>query len=147
MQHEEKSMSRHRGLVAALGVGLVLILILGAVAYASVNGPTPAPMTGTIRAPDSGTESGTPTPASLQKLATITAAAADRAALRAIPGTVAATQITEDQGYVVYDVTVAGKDGQKHQVAVDAGNGTILEQSTSDNDGGTYLGRDNGGGD
>jgi uncharacterized membrane protein YkoI len=48
---------------------------------------------------------------------------------------VTGTQLADEQGYVVYDVTVAGKDGQTHDVTVDAGNGTVLHQGMAgDND-------------
>ena len=67
--------------------------------------------------------------ASLQKLAKIDQAAAEQAALKAVPGTVHETELeTSDNGYVVYDIELAGKDGNNHEVKVDAGNGEILHQ-------------------
>ncbi len=71
--------------------------------------------------------------ASLQKLAKIDQAAAEQAALKAVPGTVHETELeTSDNGYVVYDIEVAGDDGKSHEVKVDAGNGEILHQDLED---------------
>jgi uncharacterized membrane protein YkoI len=70
---------------------------------------------------------------SLQKLANIDKAAAEQAALKAVPGTVHEAELeTSDNGYVVYDIELAGKDGNKHEVKVDAGNGEILHQDLED---------------
>jgi uncharacterized membrane protein YkoI len=66
---------------------------------------------------------------SLQKLANMDKAAAEQAALKAVPGTVHEAELeTSDNGYVVYDIELAGKDGNNHEVKVDAGNGEILHQ-------------------
>jgi uncharacterized membrane protein YkoI len=71
--------------------------------------------------------------ASLQKLAKIDQAAAEQAALKAVPGTIHETELeTSDNGYVVYDIEVAGDDGKSHEVKVDAGNGEILHQDLED---------------
>jgi uncharacterized membrane protein YkoI len=71
--------------------------------------------------------------ASLQKLAKIDQAAAEQAALKAVPGTVHETELeTSDNGYVVYDIEVAGKDSKSHEVKVDASNGEILHQDLED---------------
>jgi Peptidase propeptide and YPEB domain len=75
---------------------------------------------GSIAAPD---QSG----ASLRELANIDQAAAEKAALEAVPGRVLETEL-EAEGYVVYDVEVAGEDGKTHDLEVDAGNGEILDQ-------------------
>src|SRR5215203_5974193 len=70
---------------------------------------------------------------SLHKLANIDQAAAEQAALKAVPGTVHEAELeTSDNGYVVYDIELAGKDGNKHEVKVDAGNGEILHQDLED---------------
>ena len=70
---------------------------------------------------------------SLQKLANIDKAAAEQAALKAVPGTVHEAELeTSDNGYVVYDIELAGKDGNNHEVKVDAGNGEILHQDLED---------------
>lgn len=83
---------------------------------------------GSVSAPD---QSGS----SLQELAKIDQAAAERAALKAVPGTVHETELeTSDNGYVVYDIEVAGDDGKSHEVKVDAGNGEILHQDLEEQD-------------
>ena len=78
---------------------------------------------GSIAAPD---QSG----ASLQELANIDQAAAEKAALEVVPGTVLETELEadDDNRYVVYDVEVAGDDGKTYDLEVDAGNGEILNQ-------------------
>jgi uncharacterized membrane protein YkoI len=81
---------------------------------------------GSVSAPD---QSG----ASLQDAAKIDQAAAEQAALKAVPGTVHETELeTSDNGYVVYDIEIAGDDGNNHEVKVDAGNGEILHQDLED---------------
>jgi uncharacterized membrane protein YkoI len=66
---------------------------------------------------------------SAQKLAKIDEAAAEQAALDAAPGTVHETELeTSDNGYLVYDIEIAGDDGKEHEVKVDAGNGKVLHQ-------------------
>src|SRR3712207_4282648 len=81
---------------------------------------------GSIAAPD---QSG----ASLQELANIDQAAAEKAALGAVPGTIHETELeTSDNGYVVYDIELAGKDGKSHEIKVDAGNGEILHHDLED---------------
>jgi hypothetical protein len=65
----------------------------------------------------------------LHKLANIDKAAAEQVALKAAPGTVHETELeTSDNGYLVYDIEIAGKDGKAHEVTVDAGNGKVLHQ-------------------
>ena len=77
---------------------------------------------GTVSAPD---RSGS----SLQELAKVDRAVAEQAALKAVPGTVHETELERsDDGYVVYDIEVAGDDGKTHEIKVDAGNGEILHQ-------------------
>jgi uncharacterized membrane protein YkoI len=50
-----------------------------------------------------------------------------------VPGTVHETELeTSDNGYVVYDIEIAGDDGNNHEVKVDAGNGEILHQDLED---------------
>ena len=81
---------------------------------------------GSISAPD---QSGT----SLQDAAKVDQAAAEQAALEAVPGTIHETELeTSDNGYVVYDIEIAGDDGNNHEVKVDAGNGEILHQDLED---------------
>ena len=70
---------------------------------------------------------------SWQKLAKIDQAAAQQTALEAAPGKVHETELeASDNGYLVYDIEIAGKDGKEHEVTVDAGNGKILHQELDD---------------
>jgi uncharacterized membrane protein YkoI len=70
---------------------------------------------------------------SAQKLAKIDEAAAEQAALDAAPGTVHETELeTSDNGYLVYDIEIADKDGKEHEVTVDAGDGKVLHQELDD---------------
>ena len=66
---------------------------------------------------------------SLHELANIDEAAAEQGALKAVPGTVHETELeTSDNGYLIYDIEIAGDDGKEHEVTVDAGNGKVLHQ-------------------
>jgi uncharacterized membrane protein YkoI len=108
-----------------IAVAAAIVLLVGAgVAYAqtSAGGDGDDSYKGSVSAPD---QSG----ASLQESVKIDQAAAEEAALEAVPGTVHEIELeTSDNGYVVYDVEVAGDDGKNHEVKVDAGNGEILDQ-------------------
>jgi uncharacterized membrane protein YkoI len=55
-------------------------------------------------------------------------AAAEEAALGAVPGEVTETELENEGGSAVYEVEVAGKDGKLREVTVDAGNGRVLGQ-------------------
>lgn len=68
----------------------------------------------------------------LQDLAKIDQSAAEKAALQTVPGTVESAKLEEESGYVVYEVRVAGDDGQDHHVDVDAGNGKVLQKETGE---------------
>ena len=71
--------------------------------------------------------------ARLQQMVRIDRAAAETAALQAVvPSMVQSTELTDDNGYIVYNVVVAGKDGQTHEVTVDAGNARILQMETGE---------------
>jgi hypothetical protein len=73
----------------------------------------------------------------LQKLAKIDQSTAEKSALQAVPGTVNSAKLDNEKGFVVYEVEVAGNDGQTHQVKVDAGNGEVLQQDAgSENESG-----------
>jgi uncharacterized membrane protein YkoI len=81
---------------------------------------------GSISAPDQNDSS-------LQQVAKVDQASAEQAALEAVPGTVHEADLeTSDNGYVVYDIEIAGDDGKNHEVKVDAGNGEILHQDLDD---------------
>ena len=66
---------------------------------------------------------------SLQGLAQVDQSTAEQAVLESIPGTIQETQLEpDDNGTPVYDVEVAGDDGQVHDAKVDAATGQILDQ-------------------
>ncbi len=70
---------------------------------------------------------------SLHKLANIDEAAAEQVALNTVPGTVHETELeTSDNGYLVYDIEIAGEDGKGHELTVDAGNGKVLYQDVEE---------------
>jgi hypothetical protein len=105
----EARVLRHRMRIAALVMVVTLLLGGGVVAYHEA------------------TEA-----ARLQQLVRIDRVAAETAALQAVVlGTARSTLLTIDDGYLVYEVLVAGKDGQTHEVTVDAGNARVLKQETS----------------
>ena len=55
-------------------------------------------------------------------------AAAEEAALAAVPGEVKETELEREGGSTVFEVEVVGKDGKLQEVTVDAGNGRIHGQ-------------------
>jgi uncharacterized membrane protein YkoI len=87
--------------------------------------------TGSVPAPAE-TEQSENDASALQGLATTSQVDAEAAALAAVPGTVARTELEDDEGFVVYQVQVDASDGTSVEVTVDAGNGTVLAQSGSD---------------
>jgi uncharacterized membrane protein YkoI len=64
--------------------------------------------------------------AALEKLATVSTEQAGDAARAAVPGTVAETDLGNENGFVVYSVEINGSDGSVTEVTVDAGDGTVL---------------------
>jgi uncharacterized membrane protein YkoI len=70
--------------------------------------------------------------AALQALATVSQSQAEQAALAAVPGTVAETDLDAENGFVVYSVEVNAADGAVTEVTVDAGTATVLAQSAQD---------------
>jgi uncharacterized membrane protein YkoI len=116
---------RAKNLLLALTAAMAL-LVVGGAAYAAEGGDEEDTYRGSISAPGQDESS-------LQELAKTDQAAAEQAALEAVPGTVHETELeTSDNGYVVYDIEVAGEDGKNHEVKVDAGNGEILHQDLED---------------
>jgi hypothetical protein len=76
--------------------------------------------------------------AALQALATVSPSQAEQAALSAVPGSVAETDLNAENGFVVYSVEVNGAAGTVTEVTVDAGNAgnagnaTVLAQQAQD---------------
>ncbi len=110
-----------------LAVTVALVVIVGAgVAYAANNNSSKEDADETYKGSVSVAGKNE---SSAQKLAKIDESAAEQVALKAAPGTVHETELeTSDNGYLVYDVEIAGKDGKGHEVTVDAGNGKVLHQ-------------------
>ncbi len=133
---------RTKKTVAAAAIGTVALLGGGlSVANAATggNGDGPA-ITGTVTAPAETTPEGRDTPASekvqadqLAKLATVPPEAAKAAAEKAAGGTATDVQLGDENGFVVYEVTVKAPAGQV-DVKVDAGSGAVLAQE-NDNEG------------
>lgn len=134
---------RTKKTIAAAAIGTVALLGGGlSVANAATGsgaGDSPA-ITGTVPAPAETTPEGADTPASeqaqadqLTKLATVTPEAAKAAAEKAAGGTATDVQLGDENGFVVYEVTVNASSGQV-EVKVDAGSGTVLAQE-NDNEG------------
>jgi uncharacterized membrane protein YkoI len=71
----------------------------------------------------------------LEGLAKIDQAAAEKAALDAVPGTVRDAELGNENGFVVWEVEVQASDGTLQEVKVDAGNGQILAQEAEDDEG------------
>lgn len=65
--------------------------------------------------------------AQYQGMAKITPEQAKAAALAAVPGTVTSVQLGNENGFLVYDVTIGTQE-----VIVDAGNGKVLYQGAAD---------------
>ena len=80
----------------------------------------------------------------LKGLAKVDQAAAEKAALGAVPGTVKNAALGNENGYVVWDVEVAGQGGKVTDVKIDAGNGKVLAQETGDNEGSEKGGANEG---
>jgi len=70
----------------------------------------------------------------LQSLAKIDQAAAEKAALGTVPGTVKDAELGNENGFVVWDVEVADQDGKVTDVKIDAGNGQVLAQQAGDDE-------------
>ncbi len=63
-------------------------------------------------------------------------AAAEEAALGAVPGEVKETELEREGGPTVSEVEVASKDGKLREVTVDASSGRVLGQEMEEDEGG-----------
>ena len=61
-------------------------------------------------------------------------AAAEEAALSAVPGEVKETEREREGGSAVYEVEVVGKDGKLREGTVDATDGRVLDQEMEENE-------------
>jgi uncharacterized membrane protein YkoI len=127
-------MDRKRLIVGAAVA--VLVLGGGGAAIAAQQAQEENIKGGTITAPAGGGEeneavendAGENEGKGLEGFARIDRAAAEKAALGVVPGEVKESELENENGFVVYEVEVAGKDGELHEVVVDAGNGKVLAQ-------------------
>lgn len=93
-------------------------------------------LNGSIQSPEDESLSEADEAKSLEGLAKISPADAEKAALAAVPGTVnGAAALENENGSVVYEVDVTDANGQSVEVKVDAGNGDVLAQETGDSEG------------
>jgi len=102
----------------------------------SYTGSVPAPpdATETENGPESG-DNGTAEAdeaAGLESLATVTPEGATAAALAVVPGTAGTPELGNENGYVVYSVTVTRTDGTTVDVKIDAGDASVLAQETGE---------------
>lgn len=70
--------------------------------------------------------------AALQGSAKIAQADAEKAALAKLPGTVVKTGLENENGYLVYSVTIKDAQGALSEVKVDAGTGSVLTMQAAD---------------
>jgi uncharacterized membrane protein YkoI len=118
-KEEATKMMNAKKVLVGVFLAMAMVFVIGGVAYAqTTTDDGDDTVKGSISAPD---------PAKIGK------AAAEQAALEAKPGKVTETELeTNDSGYVVYDIEIAGDDGTNHEVTVDAGNGKVLYQELED---------------
>lgn len=150
------TIQKKKAIVGSLA-GLVLVsgTALGGIAVANANTTaTPSPGTtqgeqgeqndaneakvkGSISVPESATEvPDAEESAQLATLATVDAAAAEAAATASVPGsTIVSTELGDEDGFLVYDVTVKDGAGTVTEVKVDAGNATVLASEAGDDEG------------
>lgn len=134
-------------LVAAAAAAAVLTVGAGGTAIAAQQGALPGQedepaISGSVAAPPEteandateGPENEAAESKQLEGLAKIDQAAAEKAALDAVPGEVKKTELDNENGFVVYSVEVMGQDGQLQEVVVDAGDGTVLAQEAEEDE-------------
>ena len=105
----------------------ILTLGVGGVAIATQQGQEDI-KGGTTAAPAGSGEENEADGKSLERFAEIDRSAAEKAALDAVSGEVRDVELENENGFVVYEVEVAGQDGKLREVVVDAGNGRVLDQ-------------------
>jgi uncharacterized membrane protein YkoI len=137
-------------LVAGAVAAAVLTVGAGGAAIAAQQGTLPGQadqekdpaINGSVAAPaETEADDATETPESeaaeaeqLKSLAKIDQAAAEKAALDAVPGQVVETELDNENGFVVYSVEVQSDDGTVTDVKVDAGDGTVLAQEAEEDE-------------
>jgi hypothetical protein len=141
VEHVSNLLRGPRGILVVLALVGIIALAGVAVAFAAGgdddgDGDGGEQFKGSVAAPaengDEGSHDEAAEARQLQDLAKIDQSAAEKAALQAVPGTVESAELEEENGYVVYEVQVAGDDGQDYHVDVDAGNGKVLHKETGE---------------
>lgn len=92
-------------------------------------------LNGSIQTQESADENEQQEQQRLSSQATVTKAEAERAALAAVPGTVASSQLGDENGSLIWEVDVTQADGSSVEVKVDAGNAKVLAQEAGDDSG------------
>ncbi|MGB9694632.1 MAG: PepSY domain-containing protein [Caldisericaceae bacterium] len=87
---------------------------------------------GSIKVTDTNAKDEASESAALQGLAKISQADAEKAALAKVPGTVVKTSIDNENGYLVYSVSVKDASSKMSDVKIDAGTGSVLTVEASD---------------
>lgn len=122
-----------RGKVLAGGALAVVLTVGTLTSGAAISSADSDDITGgSIQAPDREFESDDREKRELRSLAGITVPDATESARAAHPGQVTKVEIEDEEGYVVYEVELAGGDGAYYEMKVDAGNGSILQSETED---------------
>jgi uncharacterized membrane protein YkoI len=85
-----------------------------------------------VTAPEQNGQNEADQSAALQSLAKISPDQARDAALAAVPGTADKVELDNENGNVVYSVTITDASGAKTDVKVDAGNGSVLHKDSGD---------------
>jgi uncharacterized membrane protein YkoI len=88
--------------------------------------------TGSIKVADTAAANEAGESAALQGSAKIAQADAEKAALAKVPGTLVQTTLENENGYLVYSVTIKDAQGALNDVKVDAGTGSVLTVEASD---------------
>lgn len=122
------------GGAAAVGLALGVAALAGAA-------PSPTPkqeaqdpnLNGSIQFPEDESASEADEAKTLGDLAKVSSADAEKAALAAVPGgTVLGSALENDNGSVIYEVDMTDTNGKSIEVKVDAGNGAVLSQESTD---------------
>jgi len=80
----------------------------------------------------------------MSKQARISAEEAAQIAAKALPGKVVESQLGEENGYLIWEVSMLSADGKESQLKLDAGNGRLLavEAGSDERDEGNYEDND-----
>lgn len=138
----------NKKLVASAAAAAILTVGAGGTAIAAQQGALPGQedepaVSGSVAAPaeteandaTEGPDNEAAESKQLEGLAKIDRAAAEKAALQAVPGKVKKTELDNENGSVVYSVEIMGQDGKLQEVVVDAGDGKVLAQEAEEDEG------------